>query len=227
MLDPIAAPEEATRAPWGMLGSIGLHAAALTLLLVPVTHMIDVPRERSIEVDIISAAQFGRMLASANAPVVPLPVPDIPAAPQTAQPQVDDDDDGLVHASTFHAASILEGPDGRKLREALGNVADSERIVQLCGLEGIEQIHAFDPRYDPDMIVAYTMKDTVRQGQTLIADGAVFRSARAWYRLKFRCTVLPDFSAVTDYAFAIGDAVPREEWEAHDLTEDEGVLDQP
>jgi hypothetical protein len=221
MLDPILTPQEASRAPWGMLGSIGLHAAALALLLVPVTRPLDAPPERSIAVDILTVAQFAQMLASANAPVVPQPAPDIPAAPQTAEPQVDDD--GMVHATEMHAAAMLARD--AKLSAQLDTVAGSERIVQLCGLEGMEQIYAFDPRYDPDMIVAYTLGETVRQGLTLIADGAVFRSARAWYELRFRCTVLPDFSAVTDYAFAIGDAVPRDEWEAHDLTEDEGTLD--
>lgn len=225
MIDAIIPPQKATHVPWGMLGSMALHIAALALLLVPVTRTLDVPPERSISVDIVTAAQFAQMLASAKAPAVVQRTPDSPA-PQVVQPQVENDD-GMVHASTFHAASILEAPEGRKLRDALTNVADSERIVQLCGVEGIEQIRAIDPRYDPDMIVAYTMADTVRQGLTLVADGAVFRSKRAWYRLKFRCTILPDFSAVTDYAFAVGQAVPREEWEAHDLTEDEGVFDQP
>lgn len=218
MFDPTSMPRMAASAPWGTIVSIGLHAVALSVLLVPVARTITVEPEQSIAVDILTTAQFAALLASTNVPVL-TPEPEVPVAPEPARPAVDAD--GMVHATTMHAAAILEAPDNRQLRRQMDGVADSERLVQLCGIEGIEQIRDADPAMHPDMIVAYAMADMQQSGLTITADGAAFRSDRKWYALRFTCTAAAGLGSVSDYAFAIGDPIPREEWEAHDLTEDE------
>lgn len=232
-IDGIGAPPSG-RTPWGIATSLAVHLllVAALLLLPPPSRPVPAPAQ-SIAVDLISAAEFAQVLANLRTPepvVVPTPQPLAPEpqvepgpqpSPEPRQPSAPAD--GMVHATQMQAAGILARD--AKLSAQMETVAGSERIVQLCGIEGIEQIRAYDPQYDPDMIVAYAFGDTVRQGLTLSADGAAFRSARAWFELKFRCTITADFTAVTGYAFSIGGAVPRDEWEAHDLTEDEGVLD--
>lgn len=222
MFEPILMPRMAGRAPWGTLASIGLHAVLLALLAVPVAHTISMPPERSIAVDILSTAQFTALLASTTVPVAPPPQPQVPATPEPpkpAQPAVEAD--GMVHATTMHAAAILDAPDNQQLRRQMEGVADSERLVQICGIEGIEQLRDADPSLHPDMIVAYAMGEMEQTGLTIKADGAAFRSDRKWYALRFTCTAEAGLGAVADYAFAIGEPIPRDEWEAHDLTEDE------
>jgi len=93
--------------------------------------------------------------------------------------------------------------------------------VQLCNIEALEQIRVAAPQYVPDTMVAYAMADMDVHGPTLIADGGAFRSRRNWFAIAFSCTVALDFSHVEAFQFTLGDAIPREEWDAHFLTEAE------
>jgi hypothetical protein len=212
----------AKSAPWGALASVLVHATILAVVLVlPATKPFTVPPTRSIAVDILSAAQFAQLLGTAKAPVVV----------STARPQVTQQEreptmptlgaDGMLHAHTLHAGAVLDDPTNKRLVAQLGNVADSERLVQLCDIEGIEQLRDWNAKLDPDVIVPYAMADMTTHGRTLVADGAAFRNNREWFALRFTCTVAADLKSVIDFAFIVGDAIPREQWEEHYLTEEE------
>jgi hypothetical protein len=104
-----------------------------------------------------------------------------------------------------------------RIRQTLTQFADSERIVQLCNIEGLEQIKRSEPDYAPDALVAYAMSDPLSSGLTLTAAGGAFRSRRKWYGVSLRCTVAPDYQGVTAFEFTVGDAIPQDQWEAHNL----------
>ena len=70
------------------------------------------------------------------------------------------------------ASGFLKDPANSKIRRTLSHFAPGEQLVQLCNMEGLEQIRRAEPRYDPDVLVSYAMADTVTSGLTLIADGA-------------------------------------------------------
>ena len=95
-------------------------------------------------------------------------------------------------------------------------------IIQLCNIEGLEQLHLARPDVLPDSISSGAFTPVSLQGLTLDAQGAAFRAARKWFGLRFSCTVTPDIAAVSGYRYDIGEAIPEADWESHDLiAEDE------
>ncbi|OJX15569.1 MAG: hypothetical protein BGO82_09540 [Devosia sp. 67-54] len=104
-----------------------------------------------------------------------------------------------------------------KMKRTLESFAPSERLVQLCNIEGLEQIRRGAPDYDPDTLVTYAMSDPLVAGLTLTAPGAAFRSRRKWYGVAVRCTVAADLESVTGFEFRLGKPIPQSEWEAHNL----------
>jgi hypothetical protein len=120
-------------------------------------------------------------------------------------------------ATQFYSASMLKEPGMERIRRTLGTMADSERIVQLCNIEGLEQIRRAEPKYDPDTLVGYAMADMVTNGMKLSAVGGAFRSRRKWYGIAFNCTVAAGYDGVTAFEFKLGDPIPHDEWEDHNL----------
>lgn len=109
-----------------------------------------------------------------------------------------------------------------RIRRVMGTLDPGERMVQLCNIEGLEQIRRAAPSYDPDTLVSYAMADTTATGLTLSATGGAFRSRRKWYGVSFQCSIAADYSAVTAFSFKLGAAIPEDEWEDHNLNaEDE------
>ena len=53
-----------------------------------------------------------------------------------------------------------------RMKRTLESFAPSERLVQLCNIEGLEQIRRGAPDYDPDTLVTYAMSDPLVAGLT-------------------------------------------------------------
>ncbi len=115
------------------------------------------------------------------------------------------------------AQANLARPQSRQAVKAMSQMVEADRIDQLCAIEASEQIEAWKPDYRPDRLVSFAMSDTREDGDVLVADGAAFRSKRNWYHLRFRCGLSPDHAKVVSFAFEVGDAIPRDEWEPHNL----------
>ncbi len=125
-----------------------------------------------------------------------------------------------IQAKQFFSAAILADPRSRQALEGLSQLAADERIVQLCNLEAMEQVHRWRVDFIPDLLVAYAMADILLAGRNLRADGAAFRSRGRWFNIKFGCAVAPDIESVVQFEFQIGDEIPESEWEAHFLPAD-------
>ncbi len=214
--------------PAGIAASLLLHAALLTVIVIAqLAPPMAVPPLRTVEVDLVSMAQFAAMLAPKTvpqpagepAPPVALPAPAAAAPPTTENPTAPSN--GPFRATAFYAASLLAEPASAKLRQAMTTLADPERVVQLCDIEAMEQVRRVRPDYDPDMVVPYAMEDTAVQGGALVATGGAFRSRREWYAISFRCTPTRDFEHVEAFEFTLGEAIPHELWDAHYLTAEE------
>ena len=220
-----SAPGQARRPPWGTAASLAAHAAigALLLLLVPARPLPPPAEPQSIAIDLIPAAPasstaappavFAVPRASAVAPLAAA-APPTAAAPAHGQPG-----DDMIRATKFFATRFLKDPANSKIRRTLSSFAPGEQIVQLCNMEGLEQIRRADPRYDPDVLVSYAMADTTVSGRTLIADGAAFHNGRAWFALRFRCTISADHAGVEDFEFKLGTPIPKSQWASHGLPE--------
>lgn len=219
-----------TPPPASLLASLLLHAALLALIVAgQLTAAIELPSIRSVDVDLISAAQFAALIAPPKPAPVPPPALVVPApsSATNAQPpaveaaQPTEPSNGPFRAENFYAGSLLAEPASAMLRAAMRTLADPERIVQLCDIEAMEQVRRARPDYDPDMVVPYAMADMLTSGAALVATGGAFRSRREWYEISFRCTPSASFEAVESFEFTLGDQIPHELWEAHDLTAEE------
>jgi hypothetical protein len=210
------------RSAWGTAASLAFHLALFGLLLLGPDK--DKPKPLSppaIAVQLMTAAQFAALTAPAETP----PPPAAPAAPAAASPAPSPTTPaakaapgGTIRATQFFAGSVLAEPESAQVRAAMKTLDASERLVQLCSIEAIEQIRRARPEFEPDTVVAYAMADMVTRDGALIADGGAFRSRREWYEVKFSCVAAADYSAVERFEFSVGQFIPHDQWDAHDLT---------
>ena len=211
----------------GMAASLGMHAAfALALVWVSPLRPLMVPAPRPVAVDIVTEQQYRAMTAPAAPIAEPAAPPQVsaPAPAAATTPALSKSpastaktDRGVVTATQFYAAHILNEPGMERIRAALGRIDPTERIVQLCNIEGLEQIRRAAPAYDPDTLVSYAMADTMTDGMKLSAPGGAFRSRRQWYEIAFDCTVTADYSGVAAFSFKLGAPIPEDQWEDHNL----------
>ncbi|MGD9737770.1 MAG: DUF930 domain-containing protein [Bauldia sp.] len=129
----------------------------------------------------------------------------------------------MTAATNLYAEAILADPANRRLRETMRTLEWSERIVQLCNIEGLEQIRLAEAGTMPDALISYAFAEPTLTGTTLEAEGGAFRSDRRWYAVRFSCTVSAELDRVTEFRFAVGDPIPEEEWATHDLIAVDGV----
>jgi hypothetical protein len=212
----------------GTVASIVVHGLMIASLfwLTPLKQLI-VPTPKPLSVEIVTDAQFRAIEAPTPAPAatpeITAPTGQGEAAPPTSN-QAQPPSSALpstilgVHIATeFYAAGILKEPGMERIRKTMDTIAPSERLVQLCNIEGIEQLKRGAPDYAPDTIVSYAMSDQIVAGTTLSAPGAAFRSRRRWYGVAFKCTVAADLGSVTAFEFKLGKPIPENEWEEHNL----------
>lgn len=197
------------RAGWGLSASIALHVLLLlaAFAAAPVGRLASTPEEESVPVDILSPQQF----AAATRPAPPvLTAPAAPAKPPAEPlPEVQ----GMVRAATMLSAKALANPRAAKARAELASFAASERILQLCNLEAMEQIEAWNHDFRPDNLVAYARSNEKLAGNMIKAGGAAFHSDRGWYDLAFNCELSPAHDKVVAFEFKVGKPVPEKEWE--------------
>ncbi|MBF9233142.1 DUF930 domain-containing protein [Microvirga alba] len=103
------------------------------------------------------------------------------------------------------------------MRTTLPLLEEETRMEQLCGLEAIAQIVAAFTQFQPDRVVAYAMADVKIGKNTVLAEGAAFRSHQQWYNLKFTCQLKADRQTVQAFEFLVGETIPKKLWEAHNL----------
>ena len=212
----------------GLAGSGVLHAAfvAALLLAVPVHNFVAPPEPRPISVELIPAGIF-------DAPREPVPAaPLVVAPPADMATEIVEDiapsqpapaANQTFTATTLYTADVLKTAAMAQVRRSLPTLDRSERVVQLCNIEALEQIRRAAPDYEPDTLVSYAMSDPLMAGLTLSALGGAFRSRRQWYAVAFECTASPNLDGVTAFSFKLGAPIPEEQWEAHNLNAEDKV----
>lgn len=139
------------------------------------------------------------------------------AVPASLPPSRAEGEDGLVAARTMLSAGALANPRSRKARQQLRTFSAGERIVQLCNIEAMEQVHAMQPALLPEAVSPYAFQELKLRGGSVVADGAAFYGGHQWYGLRFACEVRAE--KVVSFAFRVGQPIPRRQWEEHDLAE--------
>jgi hypothetical protein len=220
---------------WAIAASIALHAVfALLLWSLPRDVRPDAPRDRGIEVEFVALRRApppqpdeGRQAASPNG-LAPAPTVDpAPAEPASTGPAADDGGPGdLVRADHLMSSDVLADPRSRAARVALAGFGTADQMVQLCGIEAMEQVHAWDTRFQPDSVVAYAMAETKITAHDVVAEGGAIRSGKRWFNIAYRCELAPDLTRVVAFAFRLGKPIPRSGWEEHNLPDGDEPLDE-
>jgi len=228
--------------------SLLLHLVIGLLLLafLPDVEPIGSPPEDSIDVEVVTPPVIA---APIPPPAVQQP-PDrgvdransaveeaVPAAPETAsrkiapslpalpKPVISGPSE-LTQARELFSGKTLASPRSRRAREMLATLSSGERNLQLCNLEALEQVSRLRPGSAPDLVAPYAMKPEKVRGSSVEVEGGAFRSKRNWFNIRFHCEIDPTGKAVVAFAFAIGEAIPRNEWQEHNLVAEDGEADQ-
>ena len=201
--------------------SLAIHALSILLLAwVTIGRPIEPRLTRPIEVELIDQQMLDDSFEiPPEVAITPLTVPEQKVQDDAVAPAPPD---GFTSADELFANRILSDPKNSQVKEMLPQLETTERLTQLCNLEGLEQLHLARPDELPDSISPAAFEPTSLGDMTLKADGAAFRAARKWYRFRFQYTVRRDFGAVEAYRYSIGQPIPESDWDAHDLiAEDE------
>lgn len=151
------------------------------------------------------------------APPPPTPLEVSRPEPRTAQPETPD---GMIRATQLYAAAILDNPKSRKAKARLRQLVNEDRIIQLCNLEALEQVHRWNQKFKPNFLVAYAKSDVRLTGrQAIEANGGAFHDGNSWYEIRFKCETTADMTSVVAFEFAVGEEIPRKKWEAYSLPE--------
>lgn len=221
-----------------LLVSFGVHAAALVALALLVTaQKLPVPRPRIVDVEIITEQQF-RSATRPPAPVArPAPPPPpvalstptlkmlVPAPPPVPKPAPTADDGGMTTATQFFTSRILDDPKNRQIKQTLPRLGPDERIIQLCNIEGLEQLRLASAGEVPDSLDPGAMAETTIAGDNLDAPGGAYRLDKKWYAVTFNCKVGAERQSVVDFKFKIGAAIPHDQWDSHNLIDEDIELD--
>ena len=196
------------------------------------------PAEESLSVDLVTKEEFARLAAPAKGLERALQVPDDgatppkappdlfsafpPAAPEApsippAAPAPVETEPRWRRAGRMLSQAALLDPRNKKILDTLPMLELSTRLEQLCDMEAALQIRQIEDQFRPEFVVAYAMRATRTVDRFLIADGAAFLSQGQWYRLAFKCRISPRGQKVEAFEFAIGAAIPKRDWAAHNL----------
>jgi hypothetical protein len=103
-----------------------------------------------------------------------------------------------------------------RFERSLRSLAPSARLEQICDYTAMQRIRKAG-KHRPDRAVGYAISETKVNGNTLIAEGAAFRSRKKWYRLSYTCTANADRMKVLSLEYRIGPEIPEERWSAYGL----------
>lgn len=198
-----------SRAP-AIAVSLALHMALVAAAFVIRPVLLPVPH--AVAVSVVLMPEPVQQARAPTNPVLSAP-PIAPTPEPAAPPPGDQPKDGMVTPPAMLSERTLSGPRGRQVRADLATFSVEERMVQLCNIEAMDQIGAWDARFRPERIVAFARANEKVQGNALEAKGAAFRSNHRWYDLQFRCSLTADREHVVAFAFHVGPPVPEHDWE--------------
>lgn len=204
----------------GLAVSAVLHVLlCLAALFLQPARPLDRPKEDVVTVQMVPLPRPRQQEKGTQSPLAAQPRPEPPPPAGTvAKPP----DDGMIRPDRLYSGKMLADPRSRSARAKLAGFSPDERVVQLCNLEALEQVHRWKASLNPDLLVSYATADLRQSAHALEADGGAFRAGRRWFGIRFTCTVASDYRSVTAFAFKVGDEIPRKDWAKYDLLPDDG-----
>jgi hypothetical protein len=230
--------------------SLALHLAIIAILLAFLPHAkpITPPPEDSIDVEVVAPPPVAAPVPAPRPAIQPpsqghensassLGQEPLPVTPETAAREmpssvpalpnpVTSGPPELTQATELFSGKTLASPRSRQARKMLATLSGGERNLQLCNLEALEQVNRSQPGSKPDLVAPYAMKPETVSGSSVEVEGGAFRSKRNWFNIRFHCEVDSAGKTVTAFAFAIGEAIPKDLWQEHNLVAEDGEDDQ-
>lgn len=120
----------------------------------------------------------------------------------------------MIKAKKIYSKDALSNP---RVKQALGKLSPTDRVIQICGIEALEQIRHHRPDILPDMMARTGGALTE---SSLKMSGGAFRSRSNWYNLDFDCAVNPKDMVVSSFQYAIGNTIPKKDWSRRELPAD-------
>lgn len=112
----------------------------------------------------------------------------------------------LTEARKLFSAEISEDP---KAQTAMAGMPREGRANLLCMSELRGQLRTSRPPRQPELLPTFRLND----GTVLQHRQAAFRADGQWYDLAFRCEVNDAVTRVVNFAYQVGDAIPRSDWQ--------------
>ena len=120
----------------------------------------------------------------------------------------------LTRAREIYSKDAMSDP---RVKQALGKLAPKDRIIQICGIEALEQVRRHKAGAFPDMLAREG--GSVSATGLTVSDGA-FRSQRKWYAIDFTCKANAETMVIDAFSYNIGRAIPEGEWARRQLPRD-------
>lgn len=120
----------------------------------------------------------------------------------------------LVAAGIMTTAALAADA---QLERALKMLDPSARLEQLCDYAAMNSIKKDGHQYWPDRAIASARAEPYMKGNTIVANGAAFRSRKKWYALSYSCTADGERMKVLSFRYKIGDEIPESNWAAYNL----------
>jgi hypothetical protein len=105
----------------------------------------------------------------------------------------------------------------KKMKKQLMLLEPSVRLEQTCDTGAMERMKQDRTPYRVDRVVAYAFEQPAVTDHSVTAPGAAFRSRGEWYRFSYKCTTDAENLEVQALTYAIGERVPRDQWEKANL----------
>ena len=87
-----------------------------------------------------------------------------------------------------------------------------ERARQTCMLRGLKEVQRNVRLAKADRMQSSILSQALLQGDLLTANGGAVRVKGRWYALSFKCQLTTDRMAASNFAFKIGDEIPKQKW---------------
>jgi hypothetical protein len=100
---------------------------------------------------------------------------------------------------------------------SLGRLDPNTRLEQICDYEAMNRIGDGNNAFHPDRAKSDAITAPRHLGDTLVANGAAFRSGGRWYAVSFTCKAAPDHIRVLSFTSKIGALIPESKWPAYGL----------
>jgi hypothetical protein len=201
MLDEVITRKWPAETTWSLATSLLLHALLLFAAASMWTARPPPPFEEVIPVDLLIAPE-GDMFPPPAAPEGTRPEEPDAAPPEAVEP--------LMHAANILSGRALANPRNRQALADLPKIEPTERMIQLCNIEALEQLARLHKDFSPEMVDAHATRELAFGPNTVLADGAAFRSGDDWYGLRYRCRLSPGHDVVVTFDFLAGEQLSAE-----------------